>query len=181
MYTILYRLLSKLFGIEQTVNSFQKKCDDLKLGLAKIEQQLNGLNDLCAAILDRLNNPPRAVKLLFTAVVGDVTYTEVENMIITDVQVASLSILPVDIKGNPASVDGVPVWSSSAPEIVAIEADIDNPLKATATAVGPLGTAQISVVADADLGEGVVEIVGVLDFEVKASQAVSLTINAVVN
>ena len=40
------------------------------------------------------------------------------------------------------------------------------------------GAAQVNVTADAQIGEGVTEITGVLDVEVKAGQAVALNIAA---
>ena len=39
-------------------------------------------------------------------------------------------------------------------------------------------TKQVNVKADADLGEGVTEIIGTLDVEVQAGAAVSMTVNA---
>lgn len=92
-------------------------------------------------------------------------------LVLTDVQKVSLSVVFTDRAGNPAVVDGAPRWSSSDPAIVAVTASEDG-LSAEAIAVGPLGQAQVSVVADADLGEGVTEITGVLDIEVKPSVAV---------
>ena len=44
-------------------------------------------------------------------------------------------------------------------------------MSATVTAVGPLGIGQVLLKADADLGEGVKEITGLLDVEVIASEA----------
>jgi len=78
----------------------------------------------------------------------------------------------VDAKGNPAKVEGVPVWSSSDPSIVAVVAAEDG-MSATVTPVGPLGSAQIKVEADADLGEGVAPLITLGDVEVVAGTAVS--------
>ena len=96
---------------------------------------------------------------------------------LTDEQKVALSIDPRTAAGNPASVDGVPVWTSSDPDIVALEVAEDGK-SAVATAAGGLGAAQVSVVADADLGEGVRELTGVLDIEVLAAEAVELGITA---
>jgi len=98
-------------------------------------------------------------------------------LILTDVQKVSLSIQPVSAAGNPAPVDGAPVWSSSAPDVVTVTAAPDG-MSAVAVTTGKLGTAQISVSADADLGAGVTTITGTLDLEVQASQAVSLNVTA---
>ena len=90
------------------------------------------------------------------------------------------SISPVDVKGNPAKVESV-VWASSDPAIMTVVPDATDPMKAVFTAVGPLGTAQVQVSADADLGAGVTTINGTADVEVIASQAVALNVNLASN
>jgi len=98
-------------------------------------------------------------------------------LILTDEQQVSLAIEPKTAAGNPARVDGVPTWQSSDPAIIDVVVAADG-LSAVAKTVGPLGTAQVSVTADADLGEGIRAITGTLDIEVKAAEAVSLGIVA---
>jgi hypothetical protein len=97
--------------------------------------------------------------------------------VMTDSQKVALSITVVDAKGNPANVDGAPTWTSSDASVVTVAAAEDG-LSAVATAVGPLGTAQVNVQADADLGEGSEAIAGVLDVQIVGGKAVSLTIGA---
>ena len=99
------------------------------------------------------------------------------SLVLTDVQKVDLSVTPVDARGNPGVLDGVPVWSTSDDTLVDVTPS-DDGLSATIVAKGPLGTCQISVTADADLGEGVKEIAGVLDIEIKGSATVSLNIGA---
>ena len=50
-------------------------------------------------------------------------------------------------------------------------------MSAVVEAVGPLGTAQVSVSADADTGEGVATITALADIEVLASQATAVGIS----
>ncbi len=95
---------------------------------------------------------------------------------LTDSQQCALSIAPVDAKGNPAPVQGAPVWASSAPTVAAVTPSADG-LSANIVA-GATGTAQISVSADADLGDGVTTITGVLDVTVVGGQATSIGIVA---
>lgn len=97
--------------------------------------------------------------------------------ILGDDQKVTLSIAPVDAAGNPAPVDGVPSWSLSDTKYIGLEV-ADDGMSATAIAIGLLGTTQVQVAADADLGEGVVTINGTLDIEVVAGQAVGLSIAA---
>ncbi len=61
--------------------------------------------------------------------------------------------------GNPAAVDGVPVWASSDETILTVLAAPDG-MSAIVDTVAP-GIARISVSADADLGAGVVPLTGV--------------------
>lgn len=73
-----------------------------------------------------------------------------------------------DSRGRPAAVDGVPVWASSDETVLSVVAAADG-LSAVISTVAP-GTARITVDADADLGAGVADIVGV-------SEDVVVTIN----
>lgn len=98
-------------------------------------------------------------------------------LILTDEQKVQLSIQPVTAAGNPAKVDGTPSWSVSDTTILTLEVAADG-LSAWATVTGTLGASQVSVSADADLGEGIRSITATLDVTVVAAEAVSLTINA---
>ena len=98
-------------------------------------------------------------------------------LILTDEQKVQLTIQPVTAAGNPARVDGVPVWTVSDATVLTLEVAPDC-LSAWATATGTLGASQVSVDADADLGEGVRDIVATLDVSVVAAEAVSLSISA---
>jgi hypothetical protein len=70
--------------------------------------------------------------------------------------------------GDPAQVDGVPMWASSDETVVMVVAAADG-MSATVPAVAPNAVGgdgnplpvRISVSADADLGSGVVAITGV--------------------
>ena len=98
------------------------------------------------------------------------------GLILTDSQQVSLAIQPVDKAGNPAPVEGV-AWTSSDVTVLVVTA-ADDGLSAVAASTGKIGTAQVNVTADALIGEGIAEITGVLDVEVKAGQAVALNISA---
>lgn len=101
-------------------------------------------------------------------------------LILTDEQQVVLKLSPRTQRGNPATVDGMPVWSSSDPAVLTVTPIATDPtgLSALAVAVGPLGTAQVQAVADADMSSGVRTLTAVLDVEVKAAEAVSLDITA---
>ena len=91
----------------------------------------------------------------------------------------AVKVAYVDSKGNPAQVDGNVSWESSDEGIVTIEVDSGDQMQAKVFPVGPAGQAQISVTADADLGEGVREIVTTSDIDVVAGEAVAGTISPV--
>lgn len=97
--------------------------------------------------------------------------------ILTADQQVSVSFTAKDKYQNDAKIDGVPVWSSSDDAIVTVTPAADG-MSALVVAVGPVGTAQVSVRADADMTEGSKEIVGMLDLEILASEATVVALSA---
>lgn len=98
--------------------------------------------------------------------IGDSMFT------LPDDQKVDASVGYVDAKGNAAKVDGAPVWTSSDPAVLNVVAATDG-MSATITPVGPLGTAQVKIEADADLGAGVVSLITLADVEIVAGSAVA--------
>lgn len=94
---------------------------------------------------------------------------------LTATQNCTLSVAITDKKGNPAPVEGTPTWGVDNPNLLAITPAADG-LSAVVSAVGPLGTALVSLQADADLGEGVTPIVGTLEVEIGAGSATVIEI-----
>lgn len=85
----------------------------------------------------------------------------------------------VDAFGNPATIDGAPVWGVS--ETGKVEIDVgDDGMTAVVRALGPVTSTpvQVNVTADADMGSGVKPIVGVLEVSVIAGDAVAVVITA---
>jgi hypothetical protein len=85
----------------------------------------------------------------------------------------------VDKKGNPAALDGAPVFASADPAICTFTTDPSDPSGMTGllSATGPLATAAaVSITADADLGAGVVSIVENGLVEITAGQAAGFTV-----
>jgi hypothetical protein len=97
-------------------------------------------------------------------------------LVLTDVQKVALAISPVSAAGNPAVVESVS-WSVSDDTLFTLEVSEDG-LSAELFTTGKLGSGQVNVVADADLGDGVTEVVGALEVSVQASEAVNLSISA---
>lgn len=77
----------------------------------------------------------------------------------TDQNFPNVVLTITDSKGRPAKVDGVPVWASSDETVLTVAAAADG-MSAVVDTVAA-GMARITVSADADLGAGVTEIIGV--------------------
>ena len=107
---------------------------------------------------------------------GTAVRADIMALIMTNSQEVDLAIQPLDKRGKPAQVDGVPVWSSSDPAKVEVAAS-DDGLSCVAKALNN-GTVQISVSADADLGDGIRALTGTLDLEIVSGEAVTLGIIA---
>lgn len=75
-----------------------------------------------------------------------------------------------DDAGQPARIDGLPVWSVSAPEVVTLDVATDA-MSAVVKATGTTGVSNVSVEVDADLGEGVRNITAIGDIAVLAPEA----------
>ena len=96
-----------------------------------------------------------------------------DALILTVTQQVTFQVAYVDSQGNPARVDGVPVWASSDTTLLTLEAEPDG-FSALATAVGSVGDGiQVSVTADADLGTGMRPIVTLGTVNIIAGEAVA--------
>jgi len=71
----------------------------------------------------------------------------------------TVSLVLKDKFGNDASVDGAPVWASTNPDIATVTPSADG-LSCTLVSSGRMGTAEVTVDLDADLGEGVRSLAG---------------------
>lgn len=92
-------------------------------------------------------------------------------------QQTRLSVTFLDSRGNPAPVEGVPVWQVDNPNVLALEPSPDG-MSCLIKGVGPIGTATTSLTADADMGSGVEPIVGSIDFNITGGKAVAVELQA---
>ena len=86
-----------------------------------------------------------------------------------EVKVADIVFLKPD--GNAGRVDGIPTWSNSAPDVVQMDVAGDG-MSATVTMLKE-GTAQLEAKGDADLGDGVREVLILGDIEVMPQEVVT--------
>ena len=98
-------------------------------------------------------------------------------LLLTVDQKVVLTIRPVDRGGNPAPLDGVPVWSTTDTDLLTLTPAADG-LSCAVITTGKLGAGQVNVVGDARIGDEVKNISGALDVNVQAGEAVNLTIEA---
>lgn len=111
-------------------------------------------------------------KLIFEIQINQLFFKGVDLMfILRDDQTANISIKAVDAKGFDTTFQTI-TYSSSDETVATVMAGV-------ITAVKP-GKATINVVADADLGVGVTQLVGTLDVQVVAGEAVSLGVTGVI-
>src|SRR5262245_3802418 len=93
----------------------------------------------------------------------------------TSNQQVAAAIAYVDSDGNPAAVDGAPVWAAGNPSILTIEAAEDG-LSAVIKAAGPIGTSQVSITADVRMGPEIKPLVTMDEIEIIAAEAVAGTV-----
>lgn len=111
-------------------------------------------------------------QIKFNAHIQSIICYEVKKMAIKAGQEVKISIQPVDAFGNPAKIDGVPVWTASNELLSLLPSD--DGLSVIATSTGHIGSADVSVVVDADLSVGVRQLAGNVTVEIEAGEAVSL-------
>ena len=123
-----------------------------------------------------LQTPVEGSRISFYAII-DGQKRKVEDMFLKVTQAVPVSLSITDKKGNAAKVDGAPQWAVTAPELATLAVSEDG-MSAVVTPVGPIGAFKVQVKADADLGEGVKEIVGELDVELTAGDAEVIALSA---
>jgi len=170
------KILKSMVGLatnKHVDEEFEAQNIFLKQAFGALRDEQDAQRVLLLRILAAVEPLP-AVKFVFTVDLEGQILEGVTSITMKDNQQATASIQPVDSKGNPATLDGVPVWASSDETIVTVEPATDG-LSALVKATGPVGTAKVSVTGDADMGEGTKPIFGQLDVDVTAGEAVSLT------
>lgn len=97
-------------------------------------------------------------------------------MQLTADQQVALTITGEDAYGNPVDISGDTVWSSSDESIVTVEPDTGDPTRAVAVAVGPAGTAAITVSNDVN-ADGSGDFQGSLAIDVVAGDIAEIVIS----
>ena len=186
----MYGLATLLRAIQQVLMSFtpvMKKLDEIQARLKAQEQALQSLQSGCAEMQEKLDAlisfliPQEAVEIRFVVTIGDKTFEYKQGddaMVFPAGTKATATIKPVDAFGNAAVLDpeNKPVWASSNPEVIKVNATTEDGLTAEVESTGVVGTAQVSVLGDAKFGPEVKEIVGLADIQVIAGEATVISI-----
>jgi hypothetical protein len=90
-------------------------------------------------------------------------------------QQVDLSITGQDRYGNPVEITGNTIWKSSDESIISVSSS--DPEHATAVAVGPAGTASVTVTNDVN-NDGSGDYIGSLAIDVVAGTMAEITIEA---
>jgi len=99
------------------------------------------------------------------------------TVVLSDTQKVTLRIEPRNKKGNLATLDGVPQWSSGDPNVVSVKPSVDG--LSCVVLAGQAGSTQVSVTADADLDAGEArQLTGTIDFQVMPGEAITMGIVA---
>jgi len=123
--------------------------------------------------------PPPAGKTIITTHYENFTVTAEGDHMSYNLPVDHLinvKVSYVDAKGNPAQVDGAVSWDTSDASIITVDPDNKDSTQCKLTPGGATGQAQVTASADADLGDGVRELVTSFDVTVIAGEAVAGTI-----
>jgi hypothetical protein len=91
----------------------------------------------------------------------------------------SVQVAYIDSHGNPAAIDGDVTWDTSDSNIATVETNSGDTTMATIIPNGAVGQVQVTCTADADLGEGIREIITTMDVDIVAGEAVAGTITPV--
>lgn len=95
---------------------------------------------------------------------------------LTATQQAPITVDFKDKKGNVAQPDGVPEWFTDNTDVLSLTSAADG-LSCVAAAVGPLGTATVTMRADAKMGTEVQEVIGTLQIDVGPGDATVVNLN----
>jgi hypothetical protein len=91
----------------------------------------------------------------------------------------NMQVAYTDAAGNPATIDGDVEWVSSDEALIGVEVDETDSTKCRAVPVGPIGQVQITATVDADLGDGVRNLITTCDIQIVGGEAVAGSIQPV--
>lgn len=147
---------------ELQINS--NKLSQLRVDVQAIKQMIEDLKPAPLPV-----EPAVSIKILIDG-------REVDKMeFLSGEQKRKLSLVIEDAKGNPAKVDGAPVWAMSDESLGSLVVAADG-MSAALSSNGKMGAFKVQVSADADMGAGVKSLLAEADFEVLSGEAVKMSL-----
>lgn len=151
--------------------------------LNQIRDELKGLREELGNLVSQVKEivvaltPPEAAKIAFFVEEGGQLKPIGGSMFQKVTEAKKFAIKITDKFGNDAKIDGLPAWA--ADESLADLVVAEDGLSAVVTPKGPVGSFKLQVKADADLGEGVKELLGELAIDLVAGDAEVIAISEV--
>lgn len=162
-------LASILKSIFECIFALMRKVKSNVFILWEIKKQLNRIEALLSSMLQ--------AKTIEFYTTKNGRKIKVVKMFLKLTEKLPLSIEVKDALGNAAQVDGAPAWALSNPDLGSLIV-ADNGLSATFFPSTAVGQVEVQVLADADLGEGVKQLLGTLVIDLISGEAVSVSIVA---
>lgn len=154
------------------------QCDALdKIGAALegIQAQQSAQNEILKELIKTLT-PPDASRIIFF-VEQDGELKRVGGTMFQKVtETKKFKIKATDRFGNDAKIDGAAQFSLTDESLATVEVSEDG-MSASVVPKGAIGSAKLQVKADADLGEGVKELLGELQLDFVAGDAEVIAIS----
>jgi len=147
-----------------------------RLILERIADILGDIRRTLNHIEQHLRPEITATAIEFYATINGVK-EKVASMFLKSDENLPLAIAIKDRKGNAAKVDGAPAWAVTDESLAKLQVAEDG-MSATLVPSGTVGTLKVQVKADADLGEGVKEILGELEVEIIPLEAAVIELSA---
>lgn len=167
MYALLLKVFASVMGLTSRLTKIECLLQQVIVEQASQRKIIQSIADNTV--------PPPAVKIVFTVKInGGKTLEGIDTMLLKDNQQFTASVAFQDALGNPATAVGVPAWTNNNTNILSMVPAADG-LSAVVSAIGPVGSGQISV--QADPGDSKPPIIGTLDVQVVAGDATVVTIN----
>jgi len=116
-------------------------------------------------------------KICINAHFSSIIVKDISLMSIKAGQQVVLSLDPKDSYGNPAGLDGAPVWNLVGEGLGSLAVAQDG-LTTVFTSSGLIGSATVEVAADVDLSNGVRNLGGSVVIDIEAGEAVDLGVRA---
>lgn len=164
------RFFKELAGHKISIRDVYRQVQDVKTQLLDVKKTLDKI--------DKNTKPAVFAKTVqFYCMIGGRKVRVVEMFMKKD-DVLDLSIGFEDKEGNAAKVDGVPAWALTDEKMGKLDIAADG--MSAAFFPQAVGKCVLQVKADADLGEGVKEIIGEMEIEISALEAVKVNISGVI-